>query len=305
MSLGERLMQLKDGRTLGYAVYGDPEGLPVFYFHGFPASRLEGRLPADAAAEIGIRLIAPDRPGFGLSDFAAGRKILDWPQDVQELADHLELERFAILGVSGGGPYSLACALRLGARISATALVAPLGPVAEGKGSEEMNPFARMSFSLARNHPRLFHFFYGKILVPLLRRRPTTILSLLQPSAADKPVVERPEVIERMESSIVEAFRRGGQGALHELRLYAHPWGFSLRDVEAKVHLWQGDQDGTVPLCMGEYIASELPDCDARFLSGEGHFSLAIDHSAEFFEVLRAFLTPKNPDQQPKQPETR
>lgn len=290
MSFGERLMQLKDGRTLGYALYGDPDGLPVFYFHGFPASRLEGRLPAGAAAETGIRLIAPDRPGFGLSDFAVGRKILDWPQDVLELADYLELERFAILGVSGGGPYSLACALRLGERISATALVAPLGPVAHGHGSQEMNPFARMSFSLARNHPQVFHLLYGKILVPMLRRRPTTILSLLQPSAADKPVVKRPEVCQMMEASIVEAFRSGGQGALHEFHLYAQPWGFSLREVEAPIHLWQGDQDGTVPLCMGEYIAAQLPNCKPRFLSNEGHFSLAIDHAADVLAVLRDSL---------------
>ncbi len=287
MSLTARSMSLNDGRTLGYAEYGDSAGVPVFYFHGFPASRLEGRLPADAAAEKGVRLIAPDRPGFGLSDFASERTILDWPADVEQLADYLGLENFAILGVSGGGPYALACALRLAGRISATALVAPLGPVAEGAGRAEMNLFARMSFSLARNHPSLYTILYGKVLIPLLRRRPTTILSLLQPSAADKPVVERPEVCAQMEVSILEAFRRGGRGALHELGLYARPWGFALHDVTAPVHLWQGDQDGTVPLSMGKYIAEKLPDCRARFLSGEGHFSLAIDHACDFFQVLR------------------
>lgn len=289
------LVSLKGGRKLGYAEYGDPAGPPILYFHGFPASRLEGFLHADAASAAAVRLIAPDRPGIGLSDFAPQRTILDWAEDMRQFADHLELPRFAILGVSGGGPYALACSLRLAHRTGATGLVAPLGPVAEGKGSAGMNPFARLSLSLARNHPRTFRLLYGGILVPLIRRRPPVILSLLRPSTADKPVVERPEIREKMQMSIREAFRKGGPGALHELYLFAQPWGFSLRKIYARVYLWQGGEDGTVPPSMGRFVADQLPACQYRFWSGEGHFSLPIAHGAELLAILRDALVGPGP----------
>lgn len=237
---------LLNGRKLGYAQYGDPTGLPVLYFHGFPASRLEGSLHAAAAFAAGVRLVAPDRPGFGLSDFVPKRTILDWAEDIRQLVDHLELSRFAILGVSGGGPYALACSLRLAHRTIAIALVAPLGPIAEGKGGSDMNLFARMSFSMSHKHPKTYRLLYGGILVPFLRRQPSAILLLLQSTAADKPVVERPEIREKMQMSTREAFRHGSQGALYELYLYAQPWGFSLQEISGKEertgpyhHLWE------------------------------------------------------------------
>ncbi len=287
MSPDEYLILLKDGRKLAYAQYGDPAGLPVFYFHGFPASRLEGSLHAAVALSAGVRLIAPDRPGFGFSDFAPKRTILDWAEDVQQLADHLGLSKFAILGVSGGGPYALACSLRLAHLTSATALVAPLGPVAEGKGGADMNPFARLSFSLARKHPKVYRLLYGALLVPFLKRRPSIILSLLQPTAADKPVVDRPQIREMMKRSIREAFRPGAQGVLHELYLFARPWGFTLQEINVQIYLWQGGEDATVPPSMGKFIAEQLPACQYHFQPNEGHFSLAIDHGAEFFKNLK------------------
>ena len=108
-SLDGKTIRLRDGRLLGYAEYGVPEGKPVLHFNGFPGTRFEASLIADAAARVGVRLIGVDRPGMGLSDFQPGRRILDWPDDVLELADALGLERFAVMGVSGGGPF---CALR-------------------------------------------------------------------------------------------------------------------------------------------------------------------------------------------------
>src|SRR5437899_8680089 len=101
----ERLHQqirLADGRQLGFAEYGDLRGRPLFYFHGWPSSRLEPRTGQNICAGLGVRMIAPDRPGYGLSDFKPRRTIPDWVSDVQELADHLDVKRFAVLGVSGG-----------------------------------------------------------------------------------------------------------------------------------------------------------------------------------------------------------
>lgn len=118
---------LPDGRRLGHALYGDSAGPPVIYMHGFPASRLEAKLLEEAACEIGVSLITPDRPGLGLSDFQPGRAITDWPGDVAHLADALDLDRFSVVGVSGGCPYALACAHQLGDRVIRTAIIAGMG----------------------------------------------------------------------------------------------------------------------------------------------------------------------------------
>ena len=98
---------LADGRALGFAEYGNPNGKPLFYFHGHPGSRFEARYLENSET---ARIIGVDRPGLGLSTYKAGRKILDWPDDIAELANSLGIARFAVAGFSGGGPYALACA---------------------------------------------------------------------------------------------------------------------------------------------------------------------------------------------------
>jgi len=103
-----KTFQLRDGRRLGYVEYGAPEGQPLFYFHGHPGSRFEAGFLAAQAKQLGIHLIGVDRPGMGLSTYKAGWRFLDWPDDVAELADGLQLSRFAVCGFSGGGPYALA-----------------------------------------------------------------------------------------------------------------------------------------------------------------------------------------------------
>src|SRR5437899_12705534 len=105
-----RQIVLSDGRRLGYAQYGSPNGSPLMYFHGWPSSRLEPRVAENLCADLGLQVIAPDRPGFGLSDFKPGRTLASWPEDVRALAASLGFHRFAVLGVSGGGPYAIACA---------------------------------------------------------------------------------------------------------------------------------------------------------------------------------------------------
>ena len=118
-----RTIRLRDGRALAYAEYGDPNGRPVFYFHGFPSCHLEISLADGTAKRLGVRLIALDRPGFGESDFKEGRTIPDWADDVKEAAEQLGITRFAVMGVSGGGPYSASCAAKLSSLISRAAIV--------------------------------------------------------------------------------------------------------------------------------------------------------------------------------------
>src|SRR5215831_6622757 len=120
---------LADGRRIGYAEWGDADGRPLLYFHGWPGSRLEGRLGAEAARASGVRLVALDRPGMGLSDRLPRRRLIDWPSDVAAVADALGLRRFAVLGISGGGPYAVACARMLADRLIGVGVVSSLAPM--------------------------------------------------------------------------------------------------------------------------------------------------------------------------------
>lgn len=110
-------MLLRNGQKLGYAEYGAPNGRPVFFFHGFPGSRLEAAYVEDRLASLNARFLAINRPGMGLSDYQKNRSILDFPDIVFELARHLELDKFAVLGISGGGPYALACAYKIPSKL--------------------------------------------------------------------------------------------------------------------------------------------------------------------------------------------
>jgi len=97
------VLRLPDGRRVGYAEYGDPDGLPVFALHGTPGSRFMFALTNEGAQERGLRLIAPERPGYGLSEFRHADSLGDIAADVVALADALGIGRCAIIGVSGGG----------------------------------------------------------------------------------------------------------------------------------------------------------------------------------------------------------
>lgn len=127
-SLLSRTCTLSDGRILSYAEFGDPDGYPLMFFHGYPSCRLEAWFLHPIVRRKGIRLISPERPGFGRSTFLTNLQFIDYPADVRALADHLGLERFAILGGSGGGPYAVACAKDIPGRLSAVDLLASAGP---------------------------------------------------------------------------------------------------------------------------------------------------------------------------------
>ena len=128
--LNQRI-KLKDGRRLGFAEIGDSDGIPLFHFHGFPASRLEAVMLTETISEKKIRFISIDRPGIGLSDSKKGRKLLDWPSDIIELADELSIDKFAVEGISGGAPYSIACAYKIPEKLTACGIICGLGPLSK------------------------------------------------------------------------------------------------------------------------------------------------------------------------------
>lgn len=282
-------LYLPDGRMLGYAIYGAAQGNPLFYMHGYPGSRLEAAGMAAIAAQIGLRIIAIDRPGMGLSSFQPDRRLLDWPKDVVAIADHLSIDRFTVLGVSGGGPYALACASQLPDRVTACGIASGIGP--PECGTEGMLPSYRLALFLARWSPWL--------LAPLLgtarwqyrdesKARAAVMKSARQMGKTDRVALLMPEVSQAVAASTVEAFRQGVKGVVSGATLYARPWGFRLEAIACpRLLLWHGMDDRLVPLTMGRAVAARLPHCQATFYPGDGHFSVLINH---FNDVLSALL---------------
>jgi pimeloyl-ACP methyl ester carboxylesterase len=281
-------VKLKDGRSLAYTEYGAPDGKPVFYCHGHPGSRLGFSVfdPDNAAADLGLRIIAIDRPGYGLSDFQPGRQMLDWPDDVCAVADSLHLDRFGVLGVSGGGPYAAACAYKIPQRATATAIVCGMGPAeAPGVRDGPAWKFAAGRGSFMRT-VTLWFMSLG------LKKKPEMFAQKMAP-ALDGPdkalLLAVPELAGKVtELGFAESFRGGIAGIHYDAGLYAAPWGFRLEDISAEVHLWHGTQDYNVPVSVGRYVADALPNCTATFLNDEGHLSLPYNRMREFLTVLAA-----------------
>jgi pimeloyl-ACP methyl ester carboxylesterase len=283
----ENRVELRDGRVLTYAEYGEVTGRPVVFFHGLPGSRVEGALLKSQAHVSGLRVIAPDRPGMGGSDFQRDRVLLDWPNDVAELADLLGVERFGVLGVSGGGPYVLACAHAIPDRLTAAVVVAGPAPMSSPEATSGMSAQSRRMFWIARRAPWLAHAIFGFTALAL-RWFPDHVFGRVSSSTppCDRAVLDRPDVKQAIVGSFREALRNGGDGVAYEMTLFTRPWGFQLKDVRRRVDLWQGTEDVNVPASMTQDLATQLPDCHAHILQGEGHFSLLANHQQEIIATL-------------------
>lgn len=280
--------RLADGRVMSFAQYGDPGGVAVMYCHGFPGSRYEAALGDAAARRLGIRLIAADRPGFGHSTLRPGRRFTDWPADLAALADSLGIARFHLLGVSGGGPYALACAQQLATRIDRIALVCAVGRLDQPDSTIGMDPVPAAAIRFYRAVPGLAYHAFGKFIGPLVRRDPKRVFGLLMgnAAAADRQVLADTQVRECLTESFAEAFHQGAEGPVQDLALLVGPWELDLRRVVAPVSLWHGDRDRTVPQRMGRVLARQLAHCDPHWIGGEGHISLIVRYLDDVFGAL-------------------
>ena len=281
-----QVLQLSDGRRLGYAEYGAPDGRPLFFLHGTPGARLMARFAHPVALRHGIRLVAPERPGYGLSDFQPGRRIDQWPEDVAALADRLGLGRFALAGVSGGGPYVAACAHRWPERVDVAGIVSGVGPLDDPVIRAAFSAAQRRALGVVSKAPWAVRPLLA-LPVGVVRRRPLQALDLITPyePPADRAVLARPEVRAAVVDDLREALRQGSRAVLDDLRLFGEPWGFRLEDIKVPVELWHGEQDAQVPVGVGRQVARRLPDCRARFLPDAAHLWL-FDHCEEVLTTL-------------------
>ncbi|HSZ37905.1 MAG TPA: alpha/beta hydrolase [Acidimicrobiales bacterium] len=281
-----RVMELPDGRELAWLEAGRPRGLPVFAFHGTPGSRRQVSFDEKAITAAGVRMVAPDRPGYGLSSFHPARSLAGWAADVSTLADHLKLEAFAVVGVSGGGPHALACAAMLPGRVTAAGIVSGVGPMGDPDFDVGMVGFNRGLSFLARRSPLLLRpvFWFQDFSVrhwPEVAMRAAT----KQFPAADVAMLERADVRAAFFDDARRASATADQAATQDFVLFARDWGFRLQDVTVPCHLWHGDADRNVLIGHGRFLARRIPGAVLHECPGEGHL-LYVNHLEEVLRTV-------------------
>jgi pimeloyl-ACP methyl ester carboxylesterase len=286
----ENLIQLEDGGVIAFEEYGDAKGLPVIFCHGWPSSRTMARLTHEPARALGIRMISPDRPGISGSSLQPDRKLADWPRFVERIVDHLDIDEFRILAISGGAPYAYATAVAMPGRVRAIAIVGGAPPIAELNDMEVLLPLYRWMLTLYRTRPgllrRLFYLARPVLsLRPPVRLRPLLLkMLLLRPCDAES--LRDAAAFEAIFESQRRAWRASAEGVMADAQIYAQPWGFAIEDVRVPVRLWHGKQDRAFSVRLAEELAKRLPDCKERFIDDAGHYSLPIRHMRAILEDL-------------------
>ena len=280
-----RVLRLSDGRRIGFAEFGDPHGAPVIAIHGTPGSRFMFALTDAAARERRLRIIAPERPGYGLSDFRRTEGLVHAAADMRIFADALGLRRFAVIGVSGGGPFAVATAASMADRIALLALISPVGPIADCYASIRMTKLHRLIFiRVGRSDPACATFFWS--VRTLVRWTPGVAYRALRQRvvSSDRKVLAREEVKANLQAALKEGLRPGIDGARQDLRLFCAPWGLKLEDIDVPSVVWQGSDDAIVPPGGAYHLAETLPNCRLDVIQGGGHYWVF----AQFERVLDA-----------------
>jgi pimeloyl-ACP methyl ester carboxylesterase len=281
---------LSDGRRLGFAEYGDPAGQAVFHFHGSAGSRLDRPAKEKILWQQGIRFISVERPGQGLSDFQPNRRLVDWPKDVNELADHLGLKTYYVEGWSAGGPHALACTWYLPDRVKAVALIASAAPM-NREGALTGLPLPNRALAVsARWFPPLTYLMRWLTRRMVLRdAQQASQRVMVSIPEADKAALYSPENLAVFIQSIQEGYRPGWRSVAQDDIIVNRDWGFDPASIQVPVDIWHGDADVNVPISAGHYLAETLPQARPFFLPGEGHFFVL----KRWGEVLAALVAPR------------
>jgi pimeloyl-ACP methyl ester carboxylesterase len=279
------VITLADGRRLSLHEFGDPNGWPVVYTAGTPVSGLGAAGYDQTARAARLRLISPDKPGYGASDYQPHRSLASWGDDLAAVAGHLGLDRFALAGESGGAPFTLAAARHFADRVSVVGLIAAGGPMSRAD-RVGMTVSARVMNWLARNAPSL-----NTIRVAAMRRelvRADSRERALHRATAAAPDAAHAAALRIEFEAIADALRPGSRGTVQELALIKQPWTFPLSEVKMPVHLWHGALDRNAPIAFARRLAHELPDATLHISDSSGH-DVGLDRAGEVMSVLASY----------------
>jgi pimeloyl-ACP methyl ester carboxylesterase len=265
---------LGDKRRLGYAEFGEPDGPLVLWFHGSPGARRQippaGRR---AAQELGLRLVCVERPGIGDSTDHAYKRLSDWAADVALLADHLGHERFMVVGLSGGGPYALACANEMPARVMAVGLLGSLVPTAGADaiagGLVALSQRLNLPLRLSRRPIGLAMWGFVRAANPLSHLFIQGFARMMP--EGDRRVLGDPALEAMFVDDLTVGSKCQFSAFINDFVLIGQPWGFRLSDVNVPVRWWHGDSDPFVPLEQAKRAAALLRDVELIVRPGESH----------------------------------
>jgi len=280
MSTRGGVVTLEDQGEIAYSEYGDPNGVPVIFCHGWPSSRSMAQLTDASAKKLRVRVISPDRPGINSSSFVPNRTLLDWPSVVRRLTERLGLTKFRMLALSGGAPYAYVTAWALPERVEAVAVVSGVPPIFELEDRSGLLRLYRWMLAIYGKRPelvkKLFHVArpFASIRPPL-RFRPL-LLKLLPP--ADAEVLRDAAAFESCFESARRAWRGSARGVMTDAEIYALPWGFPLEEIGVPIRLWHGSKDRTFAFTFAQELSGRLPNCRLCLVENAGHYSLPIRH---------------------------
>jgi pimeloyl-ACP methyl ester carboxylesterase len=288
-NVANNVIVVRSGRKLEVQEYGDPAGHPVFFFHGLIGSHYQASYVAEQAGRESLRIIAPNRPGVGRSEFVSRKSARDAVDDIEDVASALELDEFSVIGISGGTPYALAACCRLGHRVRTVTIISGMGPMRLPGALHGMDRRRRLFLGVGARYPqvarRAFQAAAGRF-----RADPDRFLQRLLTtwSVPDQQLFRRREVFDLFLKDLHQVFTEGNgaEGLAQELTIYRN-FGFSLGDVppSLRVSLWHGLSDNIVPPAMAWKMVHALPNAEATFIPG-GHF-MAIDAAGRIIARLR------------------
>lgn len=270
----EGTVEVADGRRLGFAEFGDPQGKPIFWLHGTPGARRQ--IPPEArvfAAENNIRLLGVDRPGIGSSTPHRYDRVLGFAQDLEIMADTMGIDKMTVVGLSGGGPYTLACAAAMPDRVLG---VGVLGGVAPLVGSDGISGGAMTLGRYAAPVLEVVGAPVGALatnLVKVIRPVALPVLEIyarLSPEG-DREMLARPEFKAMFLDDLLNGGRKQLTAPFSDIVVFARDWGFRLDEVKSPVKWWHGDKDHIIPYEHGLHVVQHLPDAEMVTLPGESH----------------------------------
>lgn len=261
-------IRLSSGRRLGFTEFGARDGRPVLYCHGMPGSRLEPCLFQSEAAQRGLRVIGVERPGYGITSPLPGRIVGDEVADTASLADRLELERFDVIGFSGGGPQALACAAHMPDRVGRVSLVGSWAPF-EAAGLDGMVDGYRQLWTLAQSD---FAAFVQTLRDAIGQAGGGYELLLAGAAASDQAILEQAEFAQPYKWNLDEALSQDLAGMLEDAAAVVSEWSFDCADVGAPVRIFHGEHDGNAPVGMARWLAERLPSAELNVWPEAMHF---------------------------------
>ena len=261
-------LTLTDGRVLAYAECGAANAPLVMYFHGAPTSRLDLAGLDDALVALGVRVVSPDRPSYGGSSPQPGRSWNHWPADVAALADHLGVERFAVIGLSSGGPYSVACAALLPGRVAAATVVAGVTDMAWPDAWLDYEENEATIMRLADEAAALAwcEEHYGADGSRFFEHAG-------EMAPADLALLSDEAMATSLFATMGEAFRQGVGGFAQDITVQGRPWSFDPAAITARTTVVHGEADTLVPLAHGRHTAELIPGATFVSLPDHGHLS--------------------------------